>query len=101
MHESRNSMTQSAEQIIRDIEDMKVKGAYLITRASLEALQLLAQELAERDGRRRAPSASRSCHRAAFISEKRFARIATDFCAGWRNPRLSSIGGSTLSALPG
>lgn len=39
-------MTQSAEQIIRDIEDMKVKGAYLITRVSLEALQLLAQELA-------------------------------------------------------
>jgi eIF-2B alpha/beta/delta-like uncharacterized protein len=37
-------MNLSAEQLIRDIEDMKVKGAYLITRVALEALALCAQE---------------------------------------------------------
>jgi ribose 1,5-bisphosphate isomerase len=39
-------MTPTAEQLIRDIEDMKIKGAYLITRVALEALALRAQELA-------------------------------------------------------
>src|SRR5690348_6902547 len=39
-------MATSAEQIICDIEDMKVKGAYLITRVSLEALALRAKEAA-------------------------------------------------------
>ncbi len=38
-------MASSSEQLILDIEDMKVKGAYLITRVSLEALALRAQEL--------------------------------------------------------
>lgn len=37
-------MSQTAEQLIRDIEDMKVKGAYLITRVALEALTLLARD---------------------------------------------------------
>lgn len=36
----------SAEQLIRDIEDMKVKGAYLITCVALEALVLRAEETA-------------------------------------------------------
>ncbi len=31
-------MANSSEQLIRDIEDMKVKGAYLITRVALEAI---------------------------------------------------------------
>jgi ribose 1,5-bisphosphate isomerase len=39
-------MTTTAEQLIRDIEDMKVKGAYLITRVALEALVLRAGEAA-------------------------------------------------------
>src|SRR5262245_30777036 len=39
-------MTTGAEQLIRDIEDMKVKGAYLITRVTLEALALRASEAA-------------------------------------------------------
>src|SRR5215470_7798024 len=39
-------MTTTAEQLIRDIEDMKVKGAYLITRVALEALALRAGEVA-------------------------------------------------------
>jgi ribose 1,5-bisphosphate isomerase len=39
-------MTPTAEQLIRDIEDMKVKGAYLITRVALEALALRAKDAA-------------------------------------------------------
>jgi eIF-2B alpha/beta/delta-like uncharacterized protein len=39
-------MTTGAEQLIREIEDMKVKGAYLITRVALEALALRAKEAA-------------------------------------------------------
>ncbi len=37
-------MAVTAEQLIRDIENMKVKGAYLITRVGLEALAMLAQD---------------------------------------------------------
>jgi eIF-2B alpha/beta/delta-like uncharacterized protein len=40
-------MTTTAEQLIRDIEDMKIKGAYLITRVTLEALTLLAKAAAD------------------------------------------------------
>ena len=41
-------MTTESEQLIKDIEDMKVKGAYLITKVALEALGLRARELAAR-----------------------------------------------------
>lgn len=41
-------MTTSSEQLIKDIEDMKVKGAYLITKVALEALGLRASELTRR-----------------------------------------------------
>ena len=40
-------MSKTAEQLISDIEDMKVKGAYLITRVALEALTLRAKEALE------------------------------------------------------
>jgi translation initiation factor 2B subunit (eIF-2B alpha/beta/delta family) len=39
-------LTTESEQLIKDIEDMKVKGAYLITKVALEALGLRAHELA-------------------------------------------------------
>jgi translation initiation factor eIF-2B subunit delta len=39
-------MTTESEQLIKDIEDMKVKGAYQITKVALEALGLRARELA-------------------------------------------------------
>lgn len=41
-------MPTNSEQLIKDIEDMKVKGAYLITKVALEALGLRARELAQR-----------------------------------------------------
>ena len=45
-------MTTDSEQIIKDIEDMKVKGAYLITKVALEALGMRAGDSpSQRDGR--------------------------------------------------
>ena len=44
-------MANSSEQLIRDIEDMKVKGAYLITRVALEAIELRAHEAAAQSDR--------------------------------------------------
>lgn len=48
-------MTTQSEQLIKDIEDMKVKGAYLITKVALEALGMRAGELAAR-GEQLAPA---------------------------------------------
>lgn len=39
-----------AEELIRDIEEMRVRGAYLITCVALEALALRAKEVAEKEG---------------------------------------------------
>ena len=73
-------MATESEQLIKDIEDMKVKGAYLITKVALEALGMRARELAAR-GEAPAPALRAAAARLA-ASQPSMACVANGCAAG-------------------